>query len=430
MAVWLLLMIGLIITFIIIGVYFKFFSDSRGSVVIPPHSSNTFLGVVNWSKPVTVNGEVCTGYTFPTIKNKDGTISPGNPTLNASALATATKSPTAFTCVYSDQIDAILVQHTCNNIVGTSTFDPAKNPNVFSCRSADGSLVPYNTTEEYYNTCGAGGGYVATYCPGEIGAVTIGYYPNYLFGISGASPTPCLYYDPTSDTVRISASNASNLADPSFQFAIIRTNYNQIPGNSTKGPGQTGMSGTYAAIQHRSTGKFLIPASLDVNGVPIAGTGLTLGPATISNGYIWALIPQLPYYSCTGQSCAAGSKGCCTDLPCQPGGTECSCSGSKCSPNGSTAQQIVYVGNVLQDPTFDGNINFNTQSDFYTFVNKYSLKSITNPAVNTTTKTSTDTPASMQPYNTGKETQAYSSDYASMTMYNYLVVGINFSYYG
>lgn len=407
----------------------KFFNESQGKTITVPHSADSFLGIVNWSAPTTVNGEVCTGYTFPTVKNADGTISPGNPTLDPNALATATPVVPALTCVYSDQIDAIKVQHICNNVIGTQTFDPSQNPNVYECRSADGSLVPYGTVETYYNTCGAGGGYVATYCPGEIGTVTVGYYPNYSNAISGPSPTPCIYWDSVNSVIRLSASNASNLASPAFQFAIIRTNYGVVPANSTKGPGQTGMTGTYAAIMHRATGKYLIPQSLDSSGVPIVGSGLTLGDATISNGYIWALIPQLPYYSCTGSSCKEGSSGCCIGLSCQPGGTECSCSGASCQPNGSTAQQIVYVGNVLQDPTFNGSISFSTQSDFYAFVDKYSLKSITNPAVNTTTRTSTDTLVSMQPYSKGKVTQAFSSDYASMTMYNYLVVGINFSYY-
>lgn len=401
---WLLAMIGIVIVFIILGIYLKFSSPTDSNQTTSSGSTNTFTGLIGWTKPLSGSNE-CQGYIFPSTQGSDGYVIPGQMTLNSEVLGSMTPGP-QLSCIDSDQVNAILVTHTCDVIVGDVT-DPESDQ--YFCISQDGSVIPYNDTESFYTFCGSGGGAFSTlFCPGELGIVSVGYVPNF---IGGGSYLPALYYDDISDTVKLTSSGGSNAADSDQKFQIVRTVQGKYP-TTDKSPGKQGMTGPYTMLYHRLEKKCLKPASLDGSGVPLGGTGLVLGDCDINEGFFWAFIGATPIMVDTGNKDKNGNP--------------------IFKQEGSTAVQLAYMGNALEDPDF--NVNFNSQSDFFAVVDKYDIHVITNPECPSTQGSAdgsgdanpgpciASTP-SMQQYDQKQARQSFTSNYASLTMYNYLNSG-------
>ena len=344
---WIIFVSLIVIIFIGIGIYFQF-NSIQPVDINKVFSSNLYGPIARWGDIVPVVGEGCKGYKYPVTLNSGGTLKVGTPTLNKLILdnpgdynITVTD---AFSCLDSDLLNAIKVEHTCGVVDNYSCDDKGKcvatirttgtpPANGAGCRALNGSIVPFGQKETFYTTCKSDTQYGFNtkniYCPGQIGGISIGFH--------ATSPMdfPCLVKN-IDGTIGTTNATGCDLSDPDQQFQLIQTTPGSVPSPSTV-QGQQGNTGIISAFIDRDTGKCIIPSA--------DKSSLVLGDCNPFNGYVWALIPPIVYDKNVGAS----------------------------------AQQIVYVG--------DGNIKdffkltLNSPDDLYNYltsINGLSMSNVSN----------------------------------------------------
>jgi hypothetical protein len=144
-------------------------------------------------------------------------------------------------------------------------------------------------------------------------------------------------------------------------FRVTRINPGQNPAALQPGQGQNGF---LAQILDRDTGLCLVPGNVSSStiydpsylgvtgctGAPetFVGTNVIIGQCTggSSPGYVWALLPSVPYCGITGgcHGCTGCPPGQCRRIP---GENRCSgCATCTGFENTVTPQQIVYIGDL------------------------------------------------------------------------------------
>lgn len=283
----------ILLVLIIVGIYFRFFY----SPLVSPNdfqSSNNYVPNYQWGSETANAGSNCRGYEFG-IEMKTGAVRCGNnqketeylymqsPTYNEDTLL-KTPSTNAYSCVDSDQINAIEVTRVCNKLVegiDPNTADKSKT----WCPRDDGTFAEYGEEYTYYTACKSDTVISnPSYCAGSIAGVSIG------FQEEGFGYVPCLSYE----NGKLIISPNCDLSEKSQQFRIVRTTDPTIQPIISSKQGAAGNKGIYMAIIHRDTGLCLMPQT--TTNKPNLGSNLSLRNCSDNNnGFIWAMIPSIVY---------------------------------------------------------------------------------------------------------------------------------------
>ncbi len=366
---WLIFSGVVLILFILLAVYLQFFSSGLYSP-LNENSDSTYAPTISWGAVSVVSGSECYGYQFPVTQN-GLFLNLGAPTLNTQVLDNyedyGVTQGDWFSCLDSDRLNAIKVQHTC------STVPQGRDPATLGsgCYNLQGEIVPYNSTEVFYQTCrGNAISTKASYCPGQVAGVSV------AFQADGISDIPCMVWNPD-NTISVTAPNGCNLGDPSQQFRVIRTTPGVYPSPSPT-QGNQGNNGFLAAIVERQSGLCVMPTT----NTPQSGDSLVLRDCTDNNfGYVWALIPPITYTKADGPA----------------------------------AQQITYVGAAT--PQDFSKLTIHNPSDLYDFlvsINALSMKNV-------------DGTLLLRPYTQegpltpNSDAEDFNAQYASFLLYNIIV---------
>ena len=295
----------------------------------------------------------CQLYQFPTsLLDIEGveTVVPGNPTFNPLILRELSGTRGLPICLDQDQIIARQVEHTCTAPLGV--VDGA----ITLCDLIEGGSTGLGGSEVFYTNSGCP---AIPSCVGELSLISINFQ-------APTNPIFCLQNNGTGADITMAP------CDPSLEtqlFRVTRTNPGQNPNSIAPGQGQNGL---LAQILDRERGLCVVPGTgttstvYDPDSIPgcsgtemtIPGPNVILGTCTVGSctgtgtgthctgpefpGYVWALLPSLPY--CTSQTGCAGCTGCPTCIR-QPSSNVCSgCPGCTGLSPMITPQQIVYVG--------------------------------------------------------------------------------------
>lgn len=316
-----------------------------------PAPPNAFSAPLVWGTPTpgpNPTKNFCQLYQFPTaLVDIDGieTAIPGNPTFNANILNNLQGVPNYPQCLDSDQIMAQQLQHACTAPNGVI------NGAITRCFLIDGGLTGLGGTESYYTNSGC---FNVPACAGQLSLVSINFQAPTVPNIN------CIQNEGTGFNVTMQSCDPSN---NSQLFRITRIDPGQNPNSLQPGQGQNGL---IAQILDRDTGLCLIPGTTTTTtiydpdylgtsqcmgpNVIFSGTNVTMGECTggIFPGYVWVLLPSLPYCPLTG-----GCGGCtgCPGCNRVSGSTVCfGCAGCNGDAPLPTPPQIVYVGNLnLED---------------------------------------------------------------------------------
>lgn len=294
----------------------------------------------------------CQLYEFPTAVVDIGgvpTAVPGAPTLNPDVLNTLQGQPTHPFCLDSDQIIAQQVQHTCQNPPQVTVSGA-----ITRCFLISGGTTGLGGTETYYTTSGC---LNIPQCAGQLSLVSVNFHAPTVPNIF------CLQREGTGANITMQPCNPAN---PAQLFRVTRVNPGQNPNSLQPGQGQNGL---IAQILDRDSGlcvvpgtgttttiydpNYLAPIDAECSGPSqvFTGTNVILGACTGETGgtgtfpgYVWALLPSVPYCPATG-----GCTGCTGCIGCHrvPGSAFCegcpACTGNAPLP---TPPQIVYIGNL------------------------------------------------------------------------------------
>ena len=317
-----------------------------------PASPTPFSAPLVWGTPSPGPNPAknfCQLYEFPTaLINIDGipTAVPGTPTFNANVLDVLQGRPTHPNCLDSDQIIAQQVQHTCTAPTG------AVNGAITRCFLRSGGTTGIGGTETYYTNSGC---LNIPPCVGQLSLVSVNFQAPGVTGIF------CLQRNGTGGTGTNITMHPCNPSNEAQLFRVTRINPGQNPNSIRPGQGQNGL---IAQILDRDTGLCVVAGTgttttiYDPNYLtPIdsmcvgpteefEGTNVILGACTggLFPGYVWALLPSVPYCPLTGgcQGCT-GCAGCTREL----GLTICAgCTGCAGNAPLPTPPQIIYVGNL------------------------------------------------------------------------------------
>lgn len=374
---WIIALVIVLIIFISVGVYLKFFYVPPSIKVEP--SSNNYFPNVGWGAQVPYDGSECKRYQFPPIQKvvnyKCGTAQYTNEILVAQSPTYDTSildSPETYGievssysgCVDVDQINAIYVKQTCDKI-----FQKTSDNRTSWCFDDEGKYYEYGESQYSYMACTDKG--VTTdnktlFCPGNISGISIG------FQYKSFTSVPGIYYNKDGINSKFKSADVCDLSDPRFVFRIIRTtNPSSYPSERYGNP--IGLEGQYMAIIYRATGECLVPTQMPPTR---SGLGVTLaepGPDN-NNGFVWYYMPSLVFYvnykNCKGVTsiCETECEEGCTTLcsyryenngrnciPCAPGQTgECQNCKKIASPSccdqdivaTNSVPQIIYIGNA------------------------------------------------------------------------------------
>lgn len=285
----------------------------------------------------------CQLYEFPTaVVTIDGvpTAVPGNPTFNANLLDNLQGIPRYPLCLDSDQIMAQQLQHTCTAPLGV--VEGA----ITRCFLIDGGITGLGGNESYYTNSGC---FRVLPCVGQLSLVSINFQ-------APAVPPFCVQNEGTGANVTMQRCDPSI---PSQLFRVTRINPGQNPNSLQPGKGQNGL---IAQILDRDTGLCLNPGNVTTTtvfdpaylqlpqctGAPqvISGTNVIMSTCTggTSPGYVWALLPSIPYCPIVGGCLGcSGCFGCHRDINSNSCTGCVGCTGFAPTP---TPPQIVYVGNL------------------------------------------------------------------------------------
>lgn len=331
----------------------------RNNSIPTPAPPNTLSAPLVWSVPIpgpNPSKNTCQLYEFPTGVLRSGGVSiavPGNPTFNALLLDHLQGVSTIPGCLDPDQILAQQVQHGCTAPIGV--VDGA----ITRCFLIDGGTTGLGGSEVFYSNTNC---LNISACPGVLSLVSLNFQ----------SPSnPDIFCIQDNGSGRNATMDFCTPINTNQLFRVTRTNPGQNP-NSLK-PGQ-GQNGLIAQILDRNTGLCLVAGHSTTSSIydptysgctgsqqTFSGTNVVMGPCTggIYPGYLWALIPSIPYcgvpggcFGCTGcppsvcmrcpggNSCGDGSSAC--------NAVVCSGTGGSCHGNAitTTPPQIVYIGNL------------------------------------------------------------------------------------
>lgn len=314
-----------------------------------PTPANPFLAPLTWSNPEpgpNTDKNSCQLYQFPTAVVDLGgipTAIPGTPTFNEDILNGLTGRPVLPFCIDSDQIIAQQVEHTCTAPEGV--VDSA----ITRCFLISGGTTGLSGTETYFTNSGCPN---IPPCAGQLSLVSINFQAPGVTGIF------CLQSQGSGANIVMAPCDPAN---PNQLFRVTRTNPGQNPLALEPGQGQNGL---IAQILDRNTGLCVIPGTGTTTTLfdpayltpvqsscvgpiqSLTGPNVILGACTGGQfpGYVWALIPSIPFCSVTG-----GCPGCTGCFGCQrlQGSNVCqgcpTCHGAAATP---TPPQITYVGNL------------------------------------------------------------------------------------
>lgn len=279
---WIWVILGIIIIIVLFGLYIHYYYTAPESNVIKG-SANEYHPTFAWGQPSTVTGAIPKGFQFPVSTNPNGNINLTPAVLNSTVLSYpdqhGIKEGPAYPCIDIDQLNAIQVEHTCDQYPTNISRDLTGPTN---CITVDGKPVPPDTTETYYAVCNEKGIIKNTtmFCPGQVGGVAV----NFNKGSKGTYDK--LYCLKKNDNDNLVSVGECNLAEEPYQFRIILTTPKTWPGYGTS-YGSTGTTGTLAAFVHRATG-----LCVDIIDPKYKGSqGLSLKDCnTMYNyGYTWQL---------------------------------------------------------------------------------------------------------------------------------------------
>lgn len=331
----------IILVFVIIYLWVKYHQSYDTKIISP----------LVWSKPEPgpdKDKNTCQLYQFPsvitTINNKKIVI-PGTPTFDNNILNQLEGKKDLPKCIDTDQIIAQQVQHTCIEPQGVIN-------SIFTrCFLMSGGTTGINGKEIYYTD---------TQCPkiplcyGQIGVVSVNFQAPIQPDIF------CLQKGNTGDNLTMAPCDPSNEKQ---LFRITRIS----PGQKIGTIGQS-QNGLLAQILDRDTGLCVLPGNSTTstiynpdylrkvdddcggNTTTIYGTNIILDSCTKvkNNGFVWALLPSLPFCSLT-QGCP-GCTGCIGECYRNPYSNLCTCPNNHELCTGGefmfTPQQIVYVGDL------------------------------------------------------------------------------------
>lgn len=292
-------LIGIILLIVLgFGIFLRYFYTRTPGVL--DFSTSEYQPTYNWEGTTLVPGSTAVGYEFPVTSNSNGFLSITPATLNYTKLSNPSEYGIGVTdpysCIDLDQLNAILVQHTCGNLPTSIDRDNANS----GCYKIDGTLAQWGDTEDYYLACSPSGSLSTDtlYCPGQVGGVAVDFNLNQQTGTFDN-----MYCLQRTGETSVSASSC-DLTDPDYQFRIILTTPQSWPGYSTS-YGSSGMSGNLARFVHRATG-----LCVDVGNTGNTGQqGLILRDCgtTYNYGYTWQLFPPTNLGCSTRQKTNAGN---------------------------------------------------------------------------------------------------------------------------
>lgn len=276
--------VGIIIILVIgVGLYlrYKYVAPQSSSI---SGSTNEYHPSYSWGKATTLPDAGPAGFEFSVKKDNKGNLSLTPATLNSAVLSnpdgTNVIKGEPFPCIDIDQMNAIQVEHTCDQY---PSGVPREQAGISNCITVDGQRAPPGSTEIYYAACNTAGVVNKTtmFCPGQVGGVAVNFNRDEkrVYSI-----LYCLKKD-INDNIAVSE---CNLADKDYQFRIVLTTPKSWPSYGTS-YGSTGTTGTLAAFIHRATG-----LCVDVVDPTNKGSqGLTLRDCneTYNYGYTWQLFP-------------------------------------------------------------------------------------------------------------------------------------------
>lgn len=341
--------IFIIILFVALGIGWWLRNHSHP----PPAPPNKYTAPFVWATPVPSSNpakNTCQLYTFPTavlnVEGYTGTAVPGTPTFNADILDNLQGISRYPTCLDTDQIMAQQVTHTCyapNGVVDGS---------ITRCFLLSGGVTGLGGSETYYTNSQCA---KISPCLGQLSLVSIN------FQAPTQSNIYCLQSNGTGGTITMQPCDPSN---PQQLFRVTRVDPGQNPASLQPGQGQNGL---LAQILDRNTGLCVVPGNTTISTIynpeylnpsatgcsgptqTFSGTNVILGPCVggtgFSPGYVWALLPSLPYCPIAGSSCpgCTGCAGCHRD----PGTNNCvGCDGCHGNAPLPTPPQIAYIGNI------------------------------------------------------------------------------------
>ncbi|CAH6418996.1 Hypothetical protein HVR_LOCUS183 [uncultured virus] len=310
-----------------------------------PAPPNAYIAPLGWGQQTqgpNFPQNTCLLYEFPTAEVELGTgtvFMPGTPTFNPNILNGMSGSPDfTVVCLDPDQILAQQVQHTCTAPLGVV------NEQITRCILINGGTTGLGGNEIYYSdsACPA-----IPACPGELSVISLNFQ-------APTTPIYCIQNNGTGANVTMVPCDP---ASSNQLFRVTRTNPGQNP--DTLQPSQA-QNGFLTQILDRETGLCVVPGTgssitvFNPNSVTgcsgssqsISGTNIILGSCTGGEfpGYVWALLPTVPF--CSNPSGCTACSGCvgCQQLP--QTNTCGGCTGCVGSPILGIPQQVVYVGNL------------------------------------------------------------------------------------
>lgn len=331
----------------------------RNNTNTTPSSPNTSGSVFVWSKNTpgpNPNKNTCQLYEFPTGYIQLGgvpTAIPGAATFNSDILDNLQGNPTYPRCLDPDQIMAQQVERKCIGLGGSDI-----NNSITRCFLNNGGTTGLGGTEILYSNTNC---FKLSPCAGILSLISIN------FQSPSNSDIYCIQNEGTGNNVIMNKCDPSNKTQ---LFRVTRINPGQDPGSLQPGQGQNGL---IAQILDRNTGLCLVPGNSTGTSIydpkyvgcsgptqTFTGTNVVMGECTggIYPGYLWALIPSVPYcgvsggcQGCTGcvgatcercsqsNTCGFDQGNICIQLACQSG----RCVGNESMP---TPPQIVYIGDL------------------------------------------------------------------------------------
>lgn len=321
----------------------------RNGVRSTPASPSPFSSVTVWGKPTPGPDPAknsCQLYQFPTALADIGGIStaiPGTPTLNPTVLNRLSGHPVNPSCLDSDQIIAQEVQHTCTAPQGVV------NGSITRCFLINGGTTGLGGSETYFTTAGCAN---IPACAGQLSLISVN------FQAPGVTGIHCLQSQGIGQNIAAAPCNPSN---PDQLFRVTRINPGQNPASLQPGQAQNGI---ITQILDRNTGLCVVPGTGTASTIydptyltpidsactgsqqTLSGGNVILGPCTGGSfpGYVWALLPSVPYCPLTG-----GCPGCTGCIGCHRVSGSISCAG--CAGCGGTSPfptppQIIDIANI------------------------------------------------------------------------------------
>lgn len=311
-----------------------------------PAPPNKYTAPLGWGQPVAGPNPAknfCQLYEFPTstVTVGTGTVAiPGNPTFNPLILNSLQGTTGIPSCLDPDQILAQQLQHTC--IAPVAVVDGA----ITRCFLITGGTTGLGGNENFYTNVGCPG---IGPCPGQLSLISLNFN-------APSAPIFCIQNEGAGNNVTMGTCAPSNTDQ---LFRVTRINPGQNPNALQSGQGQNGV---IAQILDRNTGLCLVPGTgtavtqyspssignsgCSGSGDSVSGTNVIMSTCTggVFPGYVWALLPSVPYCSLIGG--CGNCTGCAGCIPI-PASNNCTgCQGCTDSHTLFTPPQIVYIGNL------------------------------------------------------------------------------------